>query len=419
MKPALRKGWCPSVLRPMASGDGLIVRVSNTARLSPQIGRALARLARRFGNGLFDLSARGNLQLRGVSEATLAPLQQGLRELGLAAWEEAPSVARNILASPLAGLDPHAVLDITPCVEALRDRLTRATLLHRLPAKFGFVIDDAGTLSVASEQTDVSFLARRRADTPYFVIGLAGLAAGECAPQDLADVAFRIARAVLELSDAPQEAPKERMAGIVRRLGTAAIAERAGLAQSAETLADARAPRAIGAYRVGRSYVLGLGIAFGRLEASRLDRLAASAAASGGELRLTPWRTILIVGAAPPDAGRLAQAGLILSEDDPLRAVVACPGALGCANGTTPTHEDARRLAPLARRLRADGIAMHVSGCAKGCAHPGKASATFVGRDGRYDLVRDGTPADRPIAAGIESSGLDLAVRQLVMKDGV
>jgi precorrin-3B synthase len=416
MKPALRKGWCPSVLRPMASGDGLIVRVSvNNGRLSPQIGRALARLARRFGNGLFDLSARGNLQLRGIGDATLSPLQQGLRELGLAAWEEAPSVARNILASPLAGLDPQAALDITPCVAALRDRLMRETLLHRLPAKFGFVIDDAGTLSVANEQTDVSFLARRRADAPYFVIGLAGLAAGECATQDLPDVGFRIARAVLELQDAPEE----RMAGIVRRIGTAAIAERAGLAQSSETLVDGRAPRAIGAYSVGWSHILGLGIAFGRLAASGLERLAESAEACGGELRLTPWRTILIVGAAPPDAGRLTEAGLIVSEDDPLRAVVACPGALGCANGTTPTHEDARRLAPLARRLRAYGIAVHVSGCAKGCAHPGKTQATFVGRDGRYDVVLDGTAADRPVAAGIESAGLDLAVRQLVMKVGV
>ncbi len=169
MRAALRKGWCPSVLRPMASGDGLIVRVSlNNGRLSPVLARALARYAHRFGNGLFDLSARANLQLRGVSDVTLLPLQDELHTLGLAETEEAPSAARNVLASPLAGIDPQAILDIGPCVELLRDRLAREMILHSLPAKFGFIVDDGGALSLASEKTDVVFLPSGAAASPTF-----------------------------------------------------------------------------------------------------------------------------------------------------------------------------------------------------------------------------------------------------------
>ena len=47
---------------------------------------------------------------------------------------------------------------------------------------------------------------------------------------------------------------------------------------------------------------------------------------------------------------------------------------------------------------------VHVSGCAKGCAHPRPAAATFVGRDGRFDLVLNGRPWDDPVQRGIDPS---------------
>ena len=44
---------------------------------------------------------------------------------------------------------------------------------------------------------------------------------------------------------------------------------------------------------------------------------------------------------------------------------------------------------------------LHVSGCSKSCAHRGPASLTLVGRDGRYDLIRNGSAADRPSLTGL------------------
>ncbi len=340
---ALRKGWCPSVLRPMASGDGLIVRVSVIdGRVSPALARALSELSRRFGNGLLDLSGRANLQLRGVSEATLAPLQAELMALNVVEADNEPAVARNILASPLAGIDPHALVDIAPCVGALRERLIHDPVAHQLPQKFGFVIDDGGALSLANEKTDVSFLALRGADGARFLVCLAGHIAGECAIAELADIGLRIALAFLDLH-AP---PAERMAALVRRIGVKIIAEQAGLTATARTIGN-HAPHPIGAHRIGSRHVLGVGIPFGRLDAPVLKRLADVAEESHGELRLTPWRAILIVGVAQPDAKQLTDAGLIFDEDDPLRSVAACPGTSGCANGTTATYADARRLAVL------------------------------------------------------------------------
>ncbi|MEW6436010.1 MAG: precorrin-3B synthase [Pseudomonadota bacterium] len=413
MSSALRKGWCPSALRPMASGDGLIVRLSvRDGIVTPALGQTLARLSRQHGNGLLDLSSRANLQLRGVTETTLPALQAELRTLGLLEADAAPPVARNILVSPLAGIDPQAVLDIGPCVQALRQRLEHDDALHRLSAKFGFVVDDGGALSVAGEKADVSFLAQHGASAPYFLVCLAGEPAGECAIHALADVGLRIAHAFLQLRDVVDQ----RMADHVRGNGIGVIAARAGLTKTAAKIAHDPSPRPIGAFRVGAHYALGPGIAFGRLDAAQLEKLAKIAEASRGALRLTPWRAILIVGAEPPDAAQLADAGLIFAEDDPLRAVAACPGAPRCASGTTPTQDDARRIAPLARQLKARGIAVHVSGCAKGCAHAAAAPVTFVGRDGRYDLVRHGAASDTAVATGFKGDQLPLVLQRLVAK---
>ncbi len=65
----MKRGWCPDVLRPMPTGDGLLVR------LHPPLGgltagqlQAVATTARSCGNGLLDVSSRGNLQIRGICE---------------------------------------------------------------------------------------------------------------------------------------------------------------------------------------------------------------------------------------------------------------------------------------------------------------------------------------------------------------
>ena len=80
--------------------------------------------------------------------------------------------------------------------------------------------------------------------------------------------------------------------------------------------------------------------------------------------------------------------------DDPRLAVFACPGQPDCANASVMTRRDAARLAAAARPLLQTGGQIHVSGCAKGCAHPGPAALTLVGDDGAYRVVVEGSPRD-------------------------
>jgi len=95
---------------------------------------------------------------------------------------------------------------------------------------------------------------------------------------------------------------------------------------------------------------------------------------------------------------------LIVDPGDPRLRVAACVGAPGCRRGTTAVLDHAGRWAALlGPGDAADGIALHVSGCAKGCAHPGPAPLTLVAEEGRYGLVADGSAADVASAVKLDA----------------
>jgi precorrin-3B synthase len=405
----------------MASGDGLIVRLRFVGRaLTPAQARAIASAADRFGNGHIDLTTRANLQIRGVSERSLPGLQAALETLGLIDAHSDAEAVRNIVTSPLAGVDSDALLDIRPLVAALDQRLRDDRALWRLPGKFGFVIDDGSRLSVADEPADVAIVAERSADREIRVsLRLAGRSAGHCALAEATETAARLASAFLDLRGAGETAAR-RMAALVGRIGVGPVLRAAGLASGFEYEGTANAQserkaRLLGVHDLGGRRALGVGAPFGRLNGQKLIALADAAAAADGELRLTPWRAALIVGEKVDAAlaTGLHEAGFVLDDDDPIRAVAACPGAPACANASTATQDDARRVAALARRLAPAGVGLHISGCAKSCAHAAAAPVVAVGRDGRYDLALDGRAGDAPTLRGLAARELEPILEKL------
>jgi precorrin-3B synthase len=402
----------------MATGDGLLVRLRLTGGIvSFDRARAIAACADQYGNGLIDLSSRANLQLRGVTPETLAALTAELERLQLLDASAEAEAVRNIVASPLSGIDPDAVLDIGPVVAALEAALVNNSLLHQLPGKFGFLIDDGGAISLSQVAADVRFEAFAGPQGPRFAILLAAAGEasciGECTPDELTDCAARLAAAFLALRGDADDAPR-RMRDVVARVGAAAVAEAAGFKQARLTIRpthefDIR--RVVGQHRIGTVHSIGIAMPFGRLSGKALAELARLAEHHGArDLRLTPWRVIIVAG-VPVDAAAsltvaLRAARFILDADDPLLSVAACPGAPACHNATTPVQEDAARLAlllqrPFAKALSTDSIVLHVSGCAKGCAHAAVSPFTLVGNAGRYDLVEQGTARDAPIVSGL------------------
>ena len=77
------KGWCPTLAKPMESGDGLLVRMNILSGvIEASTAREVAKLAEHYGNAQLDLTSRGNLQIRGVSEENYTALYHALSALG-------------------------------------------------------------------------------------------------------------------------------------------------------------------------------------------------------------------------------------------------------------------------------------------------------------------------------------------------
>jgi precorrin-3B synthase len=152
---------CPGALRLVEAADGFLARVRLPGGfVSAGQLRALARLADRLGDGRAELTSRGNVQLRGLAGTAATTLTSELAEAGLL-----PSLAhdqvRNVIASPLAGLDRGP--ELTGLVRALDSALCARPRLTELSGRFLFAVDD-GRGDVAGLGADVTAIVR--ADGP-------------------------------------------------------------------------------------------------------------------------------------------------------------------------------------------------------------------------------------------------------------
>lgn len=387
------KGWCPGIVRPMPSGDGLIVRVRpRCGALALATAGALADLAERLGNGHIDLTRRANLQLRGLTEDRLPELQRALAALDLLDPDAESEAVRNVMVAPLAGLDPGQRFDVRSIAAALEHALTTDRRLFALPGKFGFLVDDGGALSIASERADICLAVTGDAIAFGVDTGSGTQWIGTLPPQRAAAAAIAAAHAFLATGTS----------GRMRDLAKTSIARlRANLALSPMGQSPSSGERKLGVL----PFAVGVAAPFGRLEAAQLRHLVATASeVDAADLRLSPWRA-LYVGVRNEKAGRIFLAsargiGLIVDEDDPLLRVEACPGAPGCRSSSVDARGDALRLAALAAAQGYRG-SIHVSGCAKGCARSDPSDLVLVGEAGRYGLVRNNAtrgPVERTLA---------------------
>jgi precorrin-3B synthase len=400
----LRKGWCPGARQPMQAKDGLLVRLRiSGGGISAATLRGLAQAGRAHGNGLFDLSARANLQMRGVRGESLPLLIETLDGLGLIDANAAAEAVRKVLVSPLAGLDGRD--DVSSSAKALEAALAANKDLYALPGKFGFLIDDGSALSLGPVPADVRF--DWTGGKRPFAIGIGGhaneaISLGLCGGDDIPDIAARLARAFLRLGSQMAEPPR-RMRGLIESRGAGAIAGLAGLRPGPPRKSGAvEEPCSVGLLRFDERYCFGVGAAFGRLDANMLDAAAHGAEIFGtGEIRLTPWRALIVpfvhAEEADPMRAYFTAHRFIVDPEDARLAIAACGGSSTCERGTTDTRSDALALMPAARQLRKTGVALHVSGCAKGCARQAATPFTLIAHAGHYDLVVDGSARDAGI----------------------
>lgn len=387
------KGWCPGVLQPMQSGDGLLARVRPwCGAIGLTEARVLADAAERFGNGHIDLTRRANLQIRGMTVASLNGLQDVVVALGLVDGDARSEAARNVMVAPLAGIDSSEALDIRPLARALESGLAADTVLLDLPSKFGFLVDGGGKISIVGERADVSLAAVGQG----IAVGLDTRAGtrwlGNVTLDAAANVALVAARAFLGVCrerERLRDLDDERVAHLLSVLSPLLSPF------DGEVSVASNRPLGVISLDVGR-FAVGVAAAFGRLEARQLANFVVVAAEVGAtELRLSPWRSFYVEVRDRGAARRLVETardiGLIVEAKEPILRIDACPGAPACRSSSVDTRRDARRFAGLGF----EGT-IHVSGCAKGCARSAPADVVLVGDQGRYKVIRNGTTRDAP-----------------------
>jgi precorrin-3B synthase len=362
------KGWCPGALRPMQSGDGLVVRIRPPmGRLTPAQSQAIAQAADTHGNGIIDLSARANLQLRGVTEASHPRLIDDLRARGLIDPDIETESLRNVIVTPFRDAET-ITLGAT-----LTGALAR---MPQLPGKFGFALDTGPHPVLTEASADIRV---ERSTDGHLILRPDGHSLG----QPVTDLGLdAIGMAEWFVAKGGVTNGRGRMATLIAK----------GAVPPGCTLAPAEplpTPHT-GLHPVGALVAL----AFGQMRADTLFQLAAL----GHEIRPTPWRMLLLLGATTLPA----IPGLISDPTDPILRITACTGAPGCPQGLGETRTLARHLAP---HLPA-GMTLHLSGCAKGCAHPSPADLTLTATGKGYDLIRNGTASDTPNLTGLDRQAI-------------
>ena len=451
-----RRGACPALAAPMQTGDGLLVRLNPVAGgpssggLSPKLLIALAESALRHGNGIMEVTARGSLQIRGLTSESAPLLATEVDALDIAVRTGVP-----VETGPLAGIDPQEVPDPQPLAERIRTAVEEAGLTQRLGPKVSVVVDGGGQLRLDSVTADVRLAATRTDAGVRWLVSVAGdgrnarpLATVE---DDAAcDIAVAVLRMIAEKgreahardlterqlaslaswhsvpppSVLPDISPARGEIALSSPLslvvGVAAITQRPkgepaaelpisplagemsgrteGGGQDRYPAPSTRSP--IGTFDLAASGVaLGIALPYGSMPADKIISLAQGALALGtSEIRLAPGRALLFLG-QPTAANRPLQdtattLGFVTDAADPRTRIAACPGTPACASGRIATRDIAETIA--AENADILDFTLHISGCAKGCAHPGKAALTLVGGENGAGLVVNATAKGLP-----------------------
>ena len=380
---------CPGVLRLTEAADGFLARIRLPGGLvSAAQLRVLARLAGDLGDGRIELTSRGNVQLRGLAPDAADPLTEALRAAGLLPSLDHDRV-RNILASPLAGLDGGP--DLTGIVRALDEELCARPRLAGLPGRFLFAIDD-GRGDVAGHGADVLAVIRNDG------VILNGLAVTH---DQLVTAMLACAEAFMD-ERAAHDGSAWRIADLPHGHDRVrdAVAERLGLAAAPAGPVPARPGAVAGARPVGlvrRGETGGAGeeglsvrhdAATGAVLVAPLGRLAASqltwVCGRADQARVTPWRSVVLPRVPDPDAVLREAAALGFGVDaaSPWLRVTACAGRPGCASALADVQADAAAFAE-----RWPGRIVHVSGCARHCGRPAATEIDVTATSEGYQIA--------------------------------
>jgi precorrin-3B synthase len=387
--------FCPGILHAVPAKDGLLIRIRMPGGvLIPQQLEIIAELSDAYADGQIEITSRANLQLRGIKAEDLSQLVQGFESAGCLPSRQHDRV-RNIVTSPFAGLAPDEILDSRSFVRELDDRLIADTILANLLPKFNFAIDGGGTW-FSRDGDDLALRAVMVNGVPLFHLAIGGALSGFGVGTERAlDCLLEAARMCLQISKKLGVPARGR--NIVSRpeaLTPLLNGLSRFLVHCPEPTSNNSGDTPTGIYstkRVGFVSVVP-SVPLGRLTCQQARGLASIAKEWGGDLRLAPWRGILLSSIPDDSVGlvsaKLKAVNLSLDGKDGYQGVSACAGSDCCDASLANVRRDAVILAAhLSGREPKPGWTVNISGCEKQCAMRTEATAKLVATPNGYNLM--------------------------------
>ena len=150
-----RRGACPGLSMPMQTGDGLLVRLLPNGTIPLAAFMALCKAAQTRGNGVIEITSRGSIQVRGLSDASAPEFAETIAALNIAAEDGIP-----VLCNALAGLDAEEIFDSASVAAELRRTIAQLSLASKLSPKVSVVIDGGGAIGLQTVAADIRLLAQ-------------------------------------------------------------------------------------------------------------------------------------------------------------------------------------------------------------------------------------------------------------------
>lgn len=100
----------------------------------------LAHIARDYGRGIFDITTRQAVQFHWLRIEDMSDIFERLEQVGLSSAGACGDITRNIVGNPLAGIDPHELMDTRPIVQEVYQYFQHNEDFSNLPRKYKMAI---------------------------------------------------------------------------------------------------------------------------------------------------------------------------------------------------------------------------------------------------------------------------------------
>lgn len=382
----------------------------------PQQMRALARVARRYGDGILHVTTRQDIQVHRVLIDDIAPALVELFTAGLSTKGGGGNTVRNITGCCDAGVCAQEAFDVSPHLIALTEALLPDPLSYQLPRKYKIAFSGCSADCAGATVNDLGLVAKTHLGTKGFAVYIGGGLGADSHVGVLleefvpAEQVFVIAEAIKRVFDQHgnrKNRKKARIRFLVERLGLEGFRElyrrellalqgapvptvRTIARHQATPLAAPAAARAeFDAWKQAHAVpqaqdgycLVQVPLALGEIDADTLEALAEVIEKHGERMaRGTQSQNLVLrwvhASELPELHGRLLDLGLGTPQPAVLRNLVACTGASTCKLGICLSRGLARTVR---RSLEASDLDLaalgklqiHISGCPNSCGrHP-------------------------------------------------